>query len=444
MKVTLLEVYSKRPQYINKDVMGEYGMVAEIGSSFLAKVIEKNKKKSVNVPVFSLGYLAAILKKNSHKVDYKFNILPLDADLVIIPSSIVDCKYELEFAKKIKKETKAKVGFFGPFASYLPQLYLEVADFVIKGEPESVVAQITNEYIPKGLVSGKQTEDLDILPFPDWEIFPLSSYSYLPNLKKKPFIPVLSSQGCFYNCLYCPYKAYYGALRTRHPDSVVNELKHLKKKFNVKSIQFRDPLFTANRRRVLDIVDGIIKNNLDLEWGCETHVNYLDYQLIDRMCQAGLRAINLGIESSDIDLLKKTSRLSAEKQKEIDIIKYCHKKGVNVAAFYILGMPDDTNETILNTIKYAKKLNTLVAQFFIFTPFPGTPFYEKLKDKIVEKDWQRFNSFNLVFRHDNFSKDEILKLKEKAFVSFYFRPTYFFKYFLKHLDLWIKEIFKVI
>ena len=176
MKITLLEVYSDKPQYINKDVMGEYGMAASIGDSFFAKLIEKNKKRTVNIPVFALGYLAAILKNNGHEVDYKQNILPLDSDLVIIPSSIVDYKNELKTAEKIKNNTKAKVGFFGPFASYAPELYLKTADFVIRGEPENAIAGIKDNWTANGIIESKPLDNLDSLPFPDWSIFPVRNF----------------------------------------------------------------------------------------------------------------------------------------------------------------------------------------------------------------------------------------------------------------------------
>lgn len=428
MKINLLEVYSRKSQYINKDVMGGYGMIAEIGDSFFAKLIEKQKKKSVNFPVLALAYLSAILKRNGHQVDYQQNVLPKDSDLVIIPSSIVDYKSEIDFAKKIKKETKAKVGFFGPFASVKPDIFLEVGDFVISGEPERWAQGLSGDSIPKGVVKVSPINNLDSLPFPDWSLFSFDKFSYRPNLKKKPFFPVLSSRGCAFRCLYCPYRSYYGGLRVRSPESVLEELKYLKKNFDVRSIQFRDPLFTAQKQRTVDISEGILKNNLGIEWGCETHADSLDYKLIDLMHRAGLRSVNLGIESVDAEMLRKNSRFSAKKQKEIEIINYCHKKGINVSAFYIFGMPEDNKRSILETIKYAKKLNTLVAQFFIFTPFPGTDFYEKLENKIFEKDWQRFTSFNPVFQHNVLSAAELLKLKEKAFVSYYFRPAYFFKH----------------
>lgn len=429
-----MEVCSPRKEYINKDVMGEYGMVAQIGVSFLAKVLEAAKKRSVNIPVFALGYLAAILKKNGHQVKYKFNAIPVDADLVIIPSSIVDYKYEVDFAKKIKQaNSKIKVGFFGPFASVRPDLYLAAADFVIIDEPEQVVEKISENWIPQGKVTGEKVENLDTLPFPAWDIFPLEEYSYQPLLKPRPFVPVLSSRGCAFSCPYCPYKAYYGHLRQRSAGSVIAELKHLKDAYGIKSVQFRDPLFTSQRDRVLAIADGIIANGLDLAWGCETHVNCLDYELIDKLYAAGLRSINLGIESSDIDVLTKASRFSAPKQKEIDIINYCQTKGIRVAAFYIFGLPQDTAETIKRTINYAKKLNTIVAQFFILTPFPGTALYGQMVDDIIEKDWEKFNSFTPVFRHPNLSSQQLLLFKEKAFVSYYFRFSYLIKHWLEIL-----------
>lgn len=432
MKITLLEVYSNKNEYINKDVMGGYGMVARLGDSYLAKILEKSKKKSVNMPVSTLGYFSAILKKNGHDVDYRFNEIPKNSDLVIIPSSIVDFKKETEFAEKIKKETKAKIGFFGPFSSVRPDIYLKNADFVISGEPENVIEKIkTKNDIPSGIIYGEKVMDLDKLPFPDWSLFPIKNYSYKPALRKSPFITVLSSRGCAFNCLYCPYKAYYGILRKRSIEFVITELKYLKNNYKIKSIQFRDPLFTGERQRAYKFAEEMIKNKINLEWGCETHVNCLDPELIDKLYESGMRNVNLGIESEDADILKNASRLSAPKKKEIEIIAYCHKKGINVSAFYIIGFPEDTRESVLKTLNYAKKLNTLTAQFFIFTPFPGTSVYSGMKEKIFENNFEKFDGFTPVFHHNNLSKDELLKLKEKSFISYYFRLRYLIKHFTK-------------
>ena len=104
--------------------MGGFGEVTRIGDSVGARIIEALKKRGVNLPVFSLAYLSAIFSKNGHDVEFLVNKVP-DADLVIIPSSIVDYKYELEMTQKIKQSTGAKVGFIDPFASFKPEIFEE-------------------------------------------------------------------------------------------------------------------------------------------------------------------------------------------------------------------------------------------------------------------------------------------------------------------------------
>ncbi len=431
MKITLLNVLSKNNRYhVNKDVMGSFGLVTRIGNSFLAKVIEGMKKKGVNLPIFSLAYLAAILYKNGHKVEFKTNTMPEDSNLVIIPSSIVEFKAELKMARLIKEKTKAKVGFIGAFASVKPELYLKYADFVIKGEPEDVISKIKDS-IPKGFIKSKLM-NLDELPFPKWDIFPVEEYSYYPVIKGKPFLPVLSSRGCALNCNYCPYKLHYGNWRRRSPENIINEIRYLVDKFNIKGLLFRDPLFTLDKKRVREIAKRLIDFNL--EWACETHFDYLDKDLIDLMYESGLRSINVGIESSDENILANATRKSSRKRYVEMIIRYCQKKGIKITSFYILGFPDDTEDSINRTIRYAKKLNTHVAQFFIMTPFPGTKFYDSIKDDIFEKDFEKFDSFTPVFKHKNLSSEDLLRLKEKAFVSYYFRLRYMLSY-IKRLFL---------
>ncbi|OGZ34743.1 MAG: hypothetical protein A2174_03090, partial [Candidatus Portnoybacteria bacterium RBG_13_41_18] len=392
MKIALLEIDEDRNFYINKDVMGGFGMKADFGHSILSRILAILKKKSVNFPVYTLADIAAIFKKSGHQVKYFKNELPLDFDVVFIPSSIVDFRNELKWAERIKKTSSAKVGFFGPFASTFPGIFLEVADFVLLGEPEEASARIANGLEPKGKIVS-QPGNLENLPFPAWEIFDWQKFSYRPMIKAKPFFIVLSSRGCVFNCFYCPYKAFYGNFRSRNPQSIIEELIFLKKNFGMKAVQFRDPIFTADRERVIRLCELILQSGLIFQWGCETHVNYLDKELVEIMKKAGLKSLNIGVESADKELLRDSTRISANAEKEIEIVKYCQQKNINVAAFYILGLPDDILQSMKNTLNYAKSLNTLVAQFFVCTPFPNTKFYQSVKDRIYENDWEKFNSF---------------------------------------------------
>ena len=136
-------------------------------------------------------------------------------------------------------------------------------------------------------------------------------------------------------------------------------------------------------------------------------------------------------------MLKKSKRLPIKIIHQEKIISFCHKNGITVAAFYIIGLEGDTPASVNQTIEYAKNLDTLVAQFTINTPYPGTEFFEKMKKegRLLEKDWQEFDTYNPVYQHENLSREELLALKEKAFVSYYFRP----RYLLTHMPKFIIE-----
>jgi len=198
MKIALLNIESKRKECINKDFMGGYGWAFNAGSSLPAKLINFVKKKGEKIPVISLSYMASIFLKNGHNVEVLTNRIP-QADLVIIPSSMVDYRNEIAWAKDIKASTGAKIGFFGPFASSLPEIFLDYCDFIIRGEPEEVCMRISKNWLPEGVVDSKPIDDLDSLSFPHWDIFPIQEYSYLPAIKEKPFLPILSSRGCSYS-----------------------------------------------------------------------------------------------------------------------------------------------------------------------------------------------------------------------------------------------------
>lgn len=425
MKITLLEIQSKRPECINKDFMAGYGWAFNAGKTFRARLINFVKKYGEKLPLLSFGYLASIFSKNGHLVEVKSNRVP-ESDLVIIHSSMVDYSYELEWAAKIKSRG-IKVGFIGPFSSYKPDLFIDSCNFIIKGEPEQLAMHISDSWLPEGIVESKPIDNLDILPFPKWELFPIKNYSYLPALKEKPFLSILASRGCTFQCNYCPYRYFY-KYRSRSAEKVYEEICYLIKHFKIKGFIFRDPLFGLDRKFVTTLCEKMIKNNLKLKWVCETRPDLLDISLLDTMFRAGLRVINVGIESSSDDVLQKASRRPIIKNHQEKIIDYCDKLGIRVTAFYMIGLPDDNDDSIKATIRYAQKLNTHVAQFFVHTPFPGTTYFRQIKDEIIDDNWQHFDCYTPVLRHKYLSKEQILALKEKAFLSYYYRPQYLFKF----------------
>lgn len=429
MKITLLDVQGKSDACIYKDWAGGFGTSFSAGDSVFAKFIEFLKRKGVNLPITSYGYIASIFKEFGHDVEYLKNKVPSDSDIVIIQSSIVDYRSELEFAKRIKGTTNSKVCFIGPFSSQKPEIYRKYSDFIIEGEVEKVMIDICKGFKPSGLIKGKPIKALDKLTFPDWDAFPVKTYSYFPTLKKKPVLPVLSSRGCFYRCNYCPYKVQWD-YRVRSVGNVVEEIKYLSNRYGIGGIIFRDPLFTCNLKRAESIANGIIKSGVGIEWGCETRLDHLSIPLLKVLHKAGLRSIEVGVESFYDSILSSEKRKPIAKSHQEKIIRFCDKVGIKLMAFYIIGLPNDTIDTVKQTIEYAKHLNTAVASFSISTPFPGTEFFENVKEKIYEKDWERFTTYTPVYEHPNLSREQLLKLKEFAFLTYFFRPKYFLKFFM--------------
>lgn len=433
MKIALVEDIPGKRNNVARDCMGGYGQNNQIGNSLLSKIITRTKKKKRNVPFFLLGYLASIFEGNGHSIIVvNDEDPPLDVDLIVISTSIADCKNEREFAKRMKEERKeAKVGLIGTFGSVMPDYYEDSCDFIILGEPEKVIMSITDSNIPEGRVISEPIKDLDSLPFPNWDHFKLERFDYKPILLNKPVIPMLTSRGCIFSCDYCGYPVFYKPYRKRSPENVIDEIRYIKERYNARSIVFRDPLFTADKKRARQISELIISNHLNdgLEWTCETRLDFLDNDLVDILHESGLRGIHVGIETSNTDILSKTGRKPVKIVHQDNMVDYCYKKGVHILCFYVLGLDDDTKETILETIEYAKKLNTIVAQFHINTPLPGTGGFEKMKHKIYEKDWSKFTFYDPVFTHDNLSREDLIKLKEKAWNSYYLRYGYIRRYF---------------
>ena len=430
MKVVFLDVESGKKVY--REYNGGYGTSFNAGRSFLGRILTGKRTKNEHFPYMPYAYGATIMRNNGHEVLISNNVS--NADLVIMHASMPNHSNEINYLRKLK-ERGIKVGVIGPFAGMKPELFGD-AEFIIKGDVENVLSKIKNiKDIPKGVVNLPIT-NLDELPYPDWSLYSYEKFSYSPIINKKPFTFVLSSRGCTYGCNYCPYisESNLGSkYRMRSIANVIGELKYLRDKFGIRGVQFRDPLFTLIRKRTEDLCNEIIKEKINIELGCETRLDRVDENLLDLMYKAGFRVMKVGIESADPEVLKKSKRLPIALEHQEKMIKYCEKIGMRVVGFYVIGLENDTEETVKATLKYSRKLNTDFANFTICTPIPGTEFYDVIKDRITTEDYDLYDNFHVTFDHPNLSEEEIIKYQEKALVGYYFRPRYIYKYITKTL-----------
>ena len=196
----------------------------------------------------------------------------------------------------------------------------------------------------------------------------------------------------------------------------------------MKGMLFRDPLFSGNKKRAKTIAESMIQKKMNIKWACETRLDCLNESLLDTFYESGCRVINVGVESSDPQILKNVNRHLIEPDYQKRMVDYAHKLGMRVTAFYVLGLEGETVQSIEKTIKYSKWLDTFVSQFFVNTPFPGTLEYERNKDKLIETDWEKFDCYTPVVENKNITPQQLLSLKEKAFISYYYRPRYLLKF----------------
>ena len=423
MRVALVETRGEKLA-VNKDQAGSFGTATDAGGGLFGTLANRIKRNGIRTPAIFIAYMSALLARDGHEVTFYDKLPDSDVDMVIMMSSIVDYKNEVKLAQQIRSSSDAKIGFVGAFATVRPDIFLEAGDFVIAGEPEEATIRLSQNLVePKGVIKSNLLTDLDSIPFPRWDDHPIGEYSYYPMLKRKPFLTMMSSRGCPYDCHYCPYMVVQTAhWRKRSPKNVVDEMEYLANNYGIKSITFRDAMLTVDMERTRQICEEIIRRDLDIEWDCETRTDRLDEPLIDLMHEAGLRGIEIGVEAYDLALLKKMNRKPPAHEMQERIINYCEDHGVKVGAFYVLGIPGSTRESNLQTIEYAKQLNTSLAQFTIATPYPGTRMYEQVKDEIMmNEDWDKYSAYKPLIKSDQFTPEELLRLKESAFRQYYLR-----------------------
>jgi len=276
--------------------------------------------------------------------------------------------------------------------------------------------------------------DLDSLPLPAYHLFPsLDKYNwYVPHPKARG-AGIMTSRGCPFNCVYC-YKGLFGyAWRPRSPKSVVDEWEWLITEVGVEEIAIYDDIFNLDMKRANKIYDLILKRKLKITHFFPNGIRaeFVDLKLLKKMKKAGCIRVAFGVETgSEIMMKVIDKRLDFNKVRRA--FKLCKKVDIETTGFFILGLPGDTKKSMQKTIDFAKELNPTFAQFTTLTPFPGTKAYEIIKanDGMLE-DWNiGFSSHfdkGAKFRMGEVTPKLLAKMRRKAYMSFYFRPSYILK-----------------
>lgn len=423
-----------------------------IGLGYLASYI---KNKIINIDIKILD----CLKEKYNYEDFKKYIIKEKPNLVGLTAFTMEINSALKCAEIIKDIDKNIIIVIGgAHVSNAPGEILknENVDFIFRGESEISFYEFVKEIYDKNNFSKipnlgykkdgkiilneiKLPEDLDVLPFPDYDLMKFSEYPKMYFMKNYPSGPILTSRGCPFSCTFCSAKKLSGKkFRYRNPENIINEIKYLKERYNIKEFEIWDDNFTLNRERAIAFCDLLIKENMNLEWWCPNglRIETLNEELLKKMKESGCYAMAVGIESGS-ERIQKDMKKNLDLNKAREIIELADKIGIRVQGFFILGYPTETKEDIIKTINFALKLPLKRASFHIFQPLVGSDIYNSLRE---EKKLSNLNSSECNYAKANIlppgfkNLRELKNLQKKAILKFYLRPKILYQFTRENLS----------
>jgi anaerobic magnesium-protoporphyrin IX monomethyl ester cyclase len=429
------------PGYVsNKDSHGGFGDLFPRGAPpfppldlpYLAAYL---LREGFEVEVIEAGALDLSCVQTCEAIDAKGGGDP-DRTLAVIRTSLPTIDWDLDVCAEIRRRSPGlRIARCG---SAVPSLLFRIQrdpsiDFAVLGEPDETVTELMHgEALPQiaGLLfregdgwrrtpERKAERDLDRLPFPRWELLPYERY-VIPKssvMGRMRFLPILTSRGCPFGCNYCPYPTGQGLKwRYRSPGNVVDEIEHLVHDLGVEYVLFRDPMFSLNQKRVVAICEEILRRGLRVKWACETRVDCLEEPTIATMARAGCTGINFGVESSDPEIQKGVHRKPILAPEFVEKVAICRRYQIRTFAFFIIGLPGDTVDTILSSVRFAVEIGASWTQFTIATPFVGTKLHQWAVDRglIADDHYRMISSHEGSIGNEHLSPAQIQRLHRFA------------------------------
>ncbi|HLA36371.1 MAG TPA: radical SAM protein [Rhodocyclaceae bacterium] len=285
---------------------------------------------------------------------------------------------------------------------------------------------------------GELMSDLDgEMPAVAWDLLPMGKYRahnwhcFEDIFSRQPYASLHTSLGCPYKCSFCCINAPFGksSYRMWSPDAVIAQLDVLVERYGVKNIKFVDEMFVLNRSHVVGICDRIIERGYDLNIWAYARIDTVKDEFLDKLNRAGFRWLALGIESGSRHV-----RDGVEKGRfgSTDIVKTVERirnAGINVIGNYIFGLPDDTLQSMQETLDLALECNCEFANFYCAMAYPGSKLYSMAENNGWElpSSWIGYSQHSYEchpLRTETLSSAEVLRFRDDAFVKYFSAPSY--------------------
>lgn len=381
-----------------------------------------------------LLYIGTVLKQAGHDVslvgiDYgkgaknKFveQLKQINPDVVGVSVSTAFASRADRVAKVVKELfPKIPVIFGGPHSTILPKVVLKnpCVDCVVIGEGEYTMLELVekfgqNESIKNvngiaykedndNIVFTKPREyidNLDELPFIDRKLLGRECLSML--LRRAPY-PVAyptalinSVRGCPYNCSFCQpavRKIFGEKVRRRSPESLIEEIKLLKKHYGIKGLWISDDTFTANKKWASKFCDLMISENLNMTWYANGRINTADRELFTKMRDSGCIGLVMTIESGSDRVRNEVLNKNISHEQIINAYNLCKEIGIPVQTNVMVGSPSETEDDLNESVQLLKQINPEYVQTSYTTVLPGTHMYEKYSHLLKDIDyWEYFD-----------------------------------------------------
>lgn len=371
-------------------------------------------------------------------------------DMLIISATTSTVESDLkacDLAKKIdgKIVTVAKGAIFFQKDKQILNSFKNL-DIAIRGETNEVVEELAKgvklseikgiTYREKNSIIRNAArpflERIDGLPFPARHLIKNELYIRMDN--GRPQATIETGRGCTGQCIYCLSHQVSGFnLRQRTPDNIIAEIKECISRYKIKDFHFRTDTFSLDKKWVISLCEKITYEKLKINWVCTSRVDAIDEEILCWMKKAGCWGISFGVESGNqqmLDLMKKGIKIKQIK----NTFKLCKKYKIDSFAYFIIGLPWETEETINDSIRLAIEIDPSVADFFIVYPFPGTEFYEMaVKEGLIKDEgFKSEGAYGLPAIDTLYVKKErLLELRKKALKKFYLRPGYMLKVMMR-------------
>lgn len=418
-----------------------------------------------------LAYATAVLEKGGHDVklldmvaenqnkdDLRSIAKKGNPDFVVLDSTTPSIYSDIECSRIVKEESNARVIMVGPHVSALPEETLLLAkgavDIACIGEYDYSVKEAVERCNNLDAVPGiayykdgnvKRTavrpliKNLDELPFPAWH--QLDLMKYFDGGKLYPYIDIISGRGCPNRCIFClwPQVMHGITYRFRSAKNVVDEIEHdirlCPQVTKGGEFFFEDDTFTVHKQRAIEICEEIMARNLKITFSVNSRVDDADIEMFRIMKRAGCRELLVGFESGSQRMLNgMNKRITVDKSRQF--MEYAREAGLDVHGCFVIGLPGETEDAAKQTIGFALKLGLTTVQFSGAVPFPGTRFYDIVKENgwlnaYDYSDWLKSGEQTGVVAYPAFSADKINYYVDAGLKKFYFRIGYSLKFLFK-------------